>query len=64
MTKRYCLVLLNCCPLFLHCLTSLIKLILWLKFFVTDERQAEDMGLPITDERQAEDMGPVPFWYL
>ena len=29
--------------LFLHFLTSLIKLILWLKFF-TDKRQAEDMG--------------------
>ena len=29
----YYLVLLDCFPLFLHFLTSLIKLILWLKFF-------------------------------
>ena len=33
MTKLYYLVLLDCFPLFLHFLTSLIKLILWLKFF-------------------------------
>ena len=40
MTK---LLLFDCFPLFLHFLTSLMKLILWLKFF-TDKRQAEDMG--------------------
>ena len=32
-TDYHCLVLLNCFPLFLHFLASLIKLILWLKFF-------------------------------
>ena len=37
------LVSFDCFSLFLHFLTSLIKLILWLKFF-TDRRQGEDMG--------------------
>ena len=33
------------CSMFLHFLTSLIKLIFWLKFFFpTDKRQAEDMA--------------------
>ena len=39
----YYLVSFDCFPLFLHFLTSLIKLILWLNFF-SDKRQAEDMG--------------------
>ena len=30
---NYCFVLFECFPLFLHFLSSLIKLILWLKFF-------------------------------
>ena len=33
LTNSHCLVLLNCFPLFLHFLASLIKLTLWLKFF-------------------------------
>ena len=41
--------------MFLHFLTSLIKLILRLKFFVTDGRQAKDMGLFVTDKRQADE---------
>ena len=50
------LVLLDSFPLFLHFLTSLIKLILWLKFF-TDKRQAEDMR-----ERGGRGpQGPAPF---
>ena len=39
----YYLILLDCFSLFLHFLTSLIKLILWLTFS-THQRQAEDMG--------------------
>ena len=35
--------LLDCLPLFLYVLISLIKLILWLKFS-TGKRQAEDTG--------------------
>ena len=39
----YYLVFFDCFPLFLHVLTSLIKLTLSLSFS-TDKRQAEDMG--------------------
>ena len=41
MTKLDYLVLLNCVPLLLHFLTSLIKLILWLEFF--HKGQTEDV---------------------
>ena len=37
---NYCFVLFECFPLFLHFLSSLIKLILWLKF-VHRQRQGE-----------------------
>ena len=47
-TDYHCLVLLNCFPLFLHFLASLIKLILWLKFF---HRQKADRGRRGKDNR-------------
>ena len=40
---NYYFVLFDCFPFFLHLLTSVIKLILRLKFFYR-QRQAEDMG--------------------
>ena len=42
LSNHYCLALLGCFPLFLHFLTSLIKLILWLNFSI-DKRQVEDV---------------------
>ena len=43
-TPYYYLVYFDYFPLFIHFLTSLIKLILWLKFLHTQKKKAEDMG--------------------